>query len=118
MLGSITIPLALLAVGTQLGAISLSIHTLPASLWGVVFVRLIAAPLATIAIGAALAKAGFRLPDVTRMIVVLVAAMPVAIVCSVMAERYGGDAQLAAQGVFLTTLFSLLTVPALFYLVS
>jgi predicted permease len=52
------------------------------------------------------------------MVVVLLAAMPVALVCSVMAERYGGDTRLAAQGVFISTLFSLLTVPALFYLVS
>jgi len=39
-------------------------------------------------------------------------------VCSVMAERYGGDGAMAAQGVFLSTLLSLLTVPAIFYLVS
>ena len=44
--------------------------------------------------------------------------LPVAIVCSVMAERYGGDTQLAAQAVFTSTFFSLLTVPALFLLVS
>ena len=34
-----------------------------------------------------IARAGFGLPDVTRQSVYLVAAMPVAIVCSVMAER-------------------------------
>ena len=118
MVGSITIPLSLLAIGAQLGAIPISIHRLPGSLWGVVIARLIAAPLVTVALGMLLARVGFHLPTVTRMIVVLVAAMPVAIVCSVMAERYGGDTQLAAQGIFLTTLFSLVTVPALFYLVS
>ena len=118
MLGSLTIPLALLAIGVQLGAIPISIHRLPAPLWGVVLVRLLLAPLATIAVGLLLARAGYRLPAITRMVVVLVAAMPVALVCSVIAERYGGDAQLAAQAVFLSTLFSLVTVPALFYLVS
>jgi len=118
MVGSLTIPLSLLAIGAQLGAIPISIHRLPASLWGVVLVRLILAPLGTIALGLLLARAGFRLPDITRRVVVLVAAMPVALVCSVIAERYGGDTQLAAQAVFLSTLFSLATVPALFYLVS
>ncbi len=118
MIGSLTIPLSLLAIGAQLGAIPISIHRLPASLWGVVLARLILAPLGAITLGLLLARAGFRLPDITRMVVVLVAAMPVAIVCSVMAERYGGDTQLAAQAVFLSTLFSLVTVPALFYLVS
>ena len=118
MLGSLTIPLALLAIGVQLGALPISVHRLPAPLWGVVLVRLLLAPLATIAVGLLLARAGYRLPAITRRVVVLVASMPVALVCSVIAERYGGDAQLAAQAVFLSTLFSLVTVPALFYLVS
>ncbi|MDR3683977.1 MAG: AEC family transporter, partial [Geothrix sp.] len=118
MVGSLTIPLSLLAIGAQLGAIPISIHRLPVPLWGVVSARLVAAPLVTVGLGLALARAGFGLPDIPRRIVVLVAAMPVAIVCSVMAERYGGDTQLAAQAIFLSTLFSLVTVPALFYLVS
>jgi malate permease and related proteins len=118
MLGSLTIPLSLLAIGAQLGAIPISIRQLPASLWGVALVRLLLAPLGAIALGLLLANIGFHLPDITRRVVVLMAAMPVAIVCSVIAERYGGDPQLAAQAVFLSTLFSLATVPALFYLVS
>ena len=118
MVGSLTIPLSLLAIGAQLGGISIPFRSLPASLYGVVMARLVIAPLGTIALGMALAHFGFHLPTITRMVVVLVAAMPVAIVCSVMAERYGGDTHLAAQAVFLSTLFSLITVPALFYLVS
>jgi predicted permease len=118
MLGSLTIPLSLLAIGVQLGAISLSIRRLPTPLWGVVLARLVVAPLATLALGLALSRVGLHLPQVTRMVVLLVAAMPVAIVCSVMAERYGGDSGLAAQGVFLSTLFSLVTVPALVLLGS
>jgi hypothetical protein len=118
MVGSLTIPLSLLAIGAQLGAMAIPMHRLPASLWGVVLTRLVLAPLGTVALGMALARAGFHLPDITRMVVLLVAAMPVAIVCSVMAERYGGDTHLAAQAVFLSTLFSLVTVPALFYVLS
>ena len=118
MVGSLTIPLSLLAIGAQLGALPVSVRKLPASLWGVLLARLVAAPLVTVGLGVALARAGLRLPDVTRLVVVLIAAMPVAIVCSVIAERYGGDTQLAAQAVFTSTFFSLLTVPALFLLVS
>ena len=118
MLGSVTIPLSLLAIGAQLGAIPVSLRSLPLPVWGVVLARLLVAPLVTVALGVAFAHAGYRFPQMTRMVLVLVASMPVALVCSVMAERYGGDAQLAAQGVFLSTLFSLLTVPALFFLVS
>ena len=118
MLGSVTIPLSLLAIGAQLGAIPVSLRSLPLPVWGIVLARLLVAPLVTVALGVAFAHAGYRFPQMTRMVLVLVASMPVALVCSVMAERYGGDAQLAAQGVFLSTLFSLLTVPALFFLVS
>jgi len=118
MLGSLTIPLSLLAIGAQLGALPVALRRLPPSLWGVAAARLIVAPLATIGLGLLLARAGFHLPLVTRMVVLLVSAMPVAIVCSVMAERFGGDATLAAQSVFLSTMLSLVTVPALFFLVS
>ena len=116
MVGSLTIPLSLLAIGAQLGALPISIHRLPAPLWGVLLSRLVAAPLVTVALGSALARAGYGLPDVTRQVVYLIAAMPVAIVCGAMVERYGGDSQLAAQGVFASTFFSLLTVPVLFLL--
>jgi predicted permease len=116
MVGSLTIPLSLLAIGAQLAALKVSMHRLPAPLWGSLLIRLVAAPLATVAIGTALARTGFALPDVTRQTVYLVAAMPVAIVCSVIAERYGGDTGLAAQSVFYSTFFSLITVPALFLL--
>lgn len=118
MVGSLTIPLSLLAIGAQLGAVPVALRRLPAALWGVVAGRLLLAPLATLGLGLLLARAGLRLPETTRMVVVLVASMPVAIVCSAMAERYGGDAELAAQSVFLTTLASLVTVPGLFWLVS
>ena len=116
MVGSLTIPLSLLAIGAQLGALKVSMHRLPAPLWGTLVMRLVAAPLATVGIGVLLARAGFALPDVTRQSVYIIASMPVAIVCSVMAERYGGDAGLAAQSVFYSSFFSILTVPALFFL--
>jgi len=118
MLGSLTIPLSLLAIGAQLGALPVALRRLPPSLWGVAAARLVVAPLATVGLGLLLARAGFQLPMVTRMVLVLVSAMPVAIVCSVMAERFGGDATLAAQSVFLSTMLSLVTVPALFFLVA
>ncbi len=76
------------------------------------------APLATVAIGFALMKMGFVIPEETRMILYLIAAMPVAISCSVMAERFHGDVTLAAEGIFYSTFFSLLTVPAIFYLIQ
>jgi len=80
--------------------------------------RLLLAPLLTLA-GIALAmKLGWQIPETIRMVTILIAAMPVAISCSVMAERFGGDVGLSAQAIFYSTLFSLATVPAAFYAIQ
>ena len=116
--GSLTIPLSLLAIGAQLGGLTVAVHRFPRALWGVLLTRLIFAPLVTLALGWTAIRLGVQIPEVTRMVGYLIATMPVAISCSVMAERYGGDAPLAAQGIFYSTFFSLLTVPAMFFLIQ
>ncbi len=118
MVGSLTIPLSLLAIGAQLGELTIAVHRFPKVLWGVLLSRLLIAPLATVAIGFALMKMGLVIPQETRMIFYLIATMPVAISCSVMAERFYGDVTLAAEGIFYSTFFSLLTVPVIFFLIQ
>jgi malate permease and related proteins len=118
MVGSLTIPMSLLAIGAQLGELTIAVHRFPRVLWGVLLSRLLIAPLLTVVIGFALTKLGLVVPEGTRMILYLIAAMPVAISCSVMAERFGGDTTLAAEGIFYSTFFSLLTVPGVFFLIQ
>ena len=118
LVGSLTIPLSLLAIGAQLGELTIAVHRFPKVLWGVLLARLLFAPLATVAIGLALMRIGLVIPEETRMILYLIATMPVAISCSVMAERFHGDVTLAAEGIFYSTFFSLLTVPAIFFLIQ
>ena len=118
MVGSLTIPLSLLAIGAQLGELTIAVHRFPRVLWGVLLSRLLFAPLATVVIGFALVNMGFVIPEETRMIIYLIATMPVAISCSVMAERFHGDVTLAAEGIFYSTFFSLLTVPVIFFLIQ
>jgi malate permease and related proteins len=118
MVGSLTIPLSLLAIGAQLGGLTIAVHRFPRALWGVLLARLIFAPLLTLVLGWAAIRLGLQIPEMTRMVCYLIASMPVAISCSVMAERYGGDARLAAEGIFYSTFFSLLTVPMIFLLVQ
>lgn len=118
LVGSLTIPLSLLTIGAQLGELTIAVHRFPRSLWGVILLRLIVAPLVTLALGYAAMQAGMQIPGTVRMVCYLIATMPVAISCSVMTERYGGDVPLAAEGIFYSTLFSLLTVPAIFWLIQ
>ena len=118
MVGSLTIPMSLLAIGAQLGDLRIAVHRFPRVLWGVLLSRLLVAPLVTVAIGLGLMKLGVTVPEKTQLIGYLIAAMPVAISCSVMTERFSGDTTLAAEGIFYSTFFSLLTVPAIFFLIQ
>jgi malate permease and related proteins len=118
MVGSMTIPVSLLAIGAQLGDLELHMHRPSRPLWGVLFARLVVGPLLTMAVGWTLLKTGVLVPEVPRLIGYLIATMPVAISCSMFTERFGGDVSLSAQGIFYSTLFSLLTVPALFFVIQ
>ena len=44
-------------------------------------------------------------------VTVVISAMPVATMTTLLAAKYGADEELAASGVFLSTLMSLATVP-------
>ena len=58
------------------------------------------------------ARVGLGAVDVlTREVLILVAAMPVALSASALAQRFGADALLAARGILLSTLLALATVP-------
>ena len=46
-------------------------------------------------------------------VIVVVFAMPTATMVSMLAGEYGGDEEAAVQGVFLTTLLSMVTIPLL-----
>jgi predicted permease len=58
------------------------------------------------------------LDELTRLVTVLVFAMPVAVSCVIFVERYGGDRDLASQGFLYSTLASLLSVPLVVALVG
>jgi malate permease and related proteins len=118
MVGSMTIPVSLLAIGAQLGDLELHVHRPSRPLWGVLGARLLVGPALTALIGWFVLKMGIHIPEVPRMEAYLIATMPVAISCSVFTERYGGDASLAAQGIFYSTFFSLVTVPAIFFFIQ
>ncbi len=118
MLGSLTIPLSLLVTGIQLGGLNLLIIRRPEREFaGILALRLLVAPAATIALFWLAGRAGLTLAEGPRLTAYLVACMPVAISCSILTERFGGDTALAARAIFHSTLWSMLTVPAWYYLI-
>lgn len=112
MIGDLTIPLSLLVTGAQLGKmVKVSdFHWRP--LAGVTAGRLLIAPAITIVLlKSFMMLTGVRLNEVEFITGTIILAMPVAISCTMFAERFDGDVQLSASGIFSSTLISLVSVP-------
>lgn len=118
LVGDLTIPLSLIVTGAQLGGLDLSDHRPSWTLTGVLGARLLLVPVVAVALIALLSRVGVTIDTVPRMIGYITIAMPVAVSCSIFTERFGGDTSLAARSIFISTLLSILTVPAFFFLVQ
>ncbi len=118
MVGNLTIPLSLIVTGAQLGGLDLSDHHPSRTLFGVLAGRLLLTPLILVLLVWLGARCGLTLPHVPLMICYIIAAMPVAVSCSIFTDRFGGDTSLAARAIFYSTLLSIVTVPAMIYLVQ
>lgn len=117
MIGDLTIPLSLLATGAQLGAMVKTSDFNWRPLAGVTTARLLVAPALTILLmKAVVLLAGVHLTEAEFITAVVIVAMPVAISCTMFAERFGGDGALSASSIFTSTLISLVTVPLAVFL--
>jgi predicted permease len=106
LLGSMMAPLAMLIVGAQLaGSHARSVFSEKKYYW-VAALRLIAIPGALYVLLTLL-----HAPPILTAVVVLTAALPSAALTVVFAEEYGKNTKLAAEIVFITTLFSIITLP-------
>ena len=104
-LGDITFPLALILVGT-LGLPKHLDRRAVRPLAALLATRLVLVPLVTLALVIVL---GLRGPSAG--VAVLQSAMPASVTATIMAERYGSDANLASAGALLSFIFAMLTVP-------
>ncbi len=107
-LGSFTTPGALLIIGSSLANLPVKGLIGGPRLWIASLVRLVVAPVVVWAL--------FRmLPiDATLIdIMVVLCAMPVATNGTMLCYQYGGDSRTMAQGTFVTTVLSIVTIPIL-----
>ncbi len=111
ILAAATIPLSLVVIGLQLGGLPLRGHGWRA-ISGVTLLRLGVVPLLTLGGIWLLRRGDLGLDQRAWMILFLISAMPVAVSCSVLTQRFNQDSQLAAQTILYTTFLSLATVPA------
>lgn len=105
--GDLTIPLSLLFVGSLLAGLPLGRMLLSPRLWLLSVVRLLALPAALCFL--------LRVLNIEALLLgvaVVQMAMPAAVNGSLICTEYGGDAECMAQATFLTTLASILTIPA------
>ncbi|MEL7608339.1 MAG: AEC family transporter [Bacillota bacterium] len=111
LIGRSTTPLAMIVMGASIAAMSIkSIR----NLWRIALagiVRLLAVPVLVW-----LALRGLVKDDLLLGVITVLMAMPCATNTTFMSIKYGGDQELAAQGVFLSTVLSAVTIPLLIYL--
>lgn len=114
-LGEVTVPLSMIATGSLLagvgtrGAWNLRVISNSA-------IRLIAVPAALILVLWVADMAGLQMAPDVRTILVITSAMPVAVTCSVVVEKYGGDVPLVSRTILVSTLASVVTVPTMIWL--
>lgn len=108
LLGDMTIPSALLVIGANLSTIPLRDMAGSRFLYVVAFMKLLFLPLLVLGVFRLL-----RLDETVSNVAVLLSGMPIAANGIMFCLRYGRDGRLMSQGIFITTLMSLLTIPLL-----
>lgn len=106
--GSVTTPLAMIVIGSQLGMVDLHQVLKNKSLYVMTLFKLIVYP-AFFCVVLRLLPGENMVTNIAAILMGLPVAGNVTMLCS----NYGGDTLLAAQGTCMTTFLSLLTVPAL-----
>lgn len=113
MVGSMTTPLSMIIIGSTLADAKIKSIFEGFSVYFGSFIRLIVIPLTVYFI-----LNLFGLKDFYLNIPVIITAMPAAANTVIMAEKYGGNAEYASKIVFLTTILSVATIPAILILLK
>ncbi|MCK8827456.1 AEC family transporter [Natroniella acetigena] len=113
MLGATTTPLALIVVGSTLSQIELSGVFSNFKLWLITLLKQLIIPVVVFFV--------LNILAVNPLIIsvsVILTGMPVAALTAIFAEKFTDNSALASEGVFLSTLLSLLTIPLLVYIIQ
>jgi len=109
-LSNVAVPLGMIIVGATLGTIPFKSVVTDWRLYIFAFVKLIVLPVITFLILRNL------IPEKVPLgCLVIAAGLPVAAICSVISAQYKKDSALASKSILITTLFSMVTLPAILY---
>lgn len=106
LVGDVTIPLALMIVGSLLASLPLGEMLGSIRVWIMVAVRLLVLPVLL-----SVLLSLFSVDGMLRNVAIIEIAMPVALNGTMLCMTYGGDRHCMAQVTFLTTLLSMVTIP-------
>ncbi|MHB8126353.1 MAG: AEC family transporter [Desulfitobacteriaceae bacterium] len=109
--GSITTPLALIVIGSSLHTIPLREVFKEKALYPIIFITLIAIPVIIL-----LCLKTVIINKVIIGVTVIISGMPVASITVMFCNVYKGNTSLAAKAVLLSTIFSVISIPLLTYL--
>ncbi|RGC51779.1 AEC family transporter [Absiella sp. AM29-15] len=106
MLGNATIPISMIVIGASLAFLPVKEIISEKKLYLLVAIKLIVLPII-------LYLLVWRLPfdDFIKSLIVVSGALPSASMVVILSTEYEGDVKAASAGVFLTTLFSIITMP-------
>lgn len=113
IIGGLTTPLSMIFIGASLSTVDMKKIFLKWRLYVISFIRLVIIPLIVLLV----LKRIIHDPMLVG-ISVIISGMPVAANCAIIANQYGGNSDLASEGIFMTTLLSMATIPFLVYILS
>ena len=106
LVGSSTVPLSLMVLGSLLSGMQAKDVFSNPRMWVVAVIRLAVMPLIILLI-----LRPMNLNELVLGVAVLETAMPVALNGTMLSMEYGGDTDCMARTIFLTTIFSMVTIP-------
>lgn len=111
--GAMTTPLSMIIVGAMVADINIKEIFAGTEAYYGSFVKLIIIPFLVYILMLIL-----KADKLVLEICVILEAMPTAVLATVLAEEYDGDAVLAAKCVFMTTILSIITIPCIVYFIT
>ena len=118
-LGSTTLYLSMIYIGITLSRISIRGTLKESSIYVLTFTKMVLVPVVLIfLIDMILSLTGLSMDDTARAVTVLQTAMPCMATIVIMAGNFNSDADLAAKNFFLTTLFTIFTLPLIYLLIG
>lgn len=115
-LGSSTTPLSMMFIGSVLSGVHLKKAIKSISIWSLCLIKMIAMPIVFIL----LIKMFFPLLQGINLVIISVIALQIAMPSqanlSVLADRYNSDTEYSTQAIFITTVVSAITLPAVYFL--